>query len=347
MSNPTVITYFIGNGIGMALNITDEDNQNIFSLEYAMKQAYQNSQNKSELKTVITNIAGECPPKDEDELRHLQRWLWSIEKEIINDENNKSLIKEYFFDIAHWFSDIYFDKENKVLKSSSQKTINESSSNDFSSFIKYLSKRIIESSENKEKIHIATSNYDKLLYSGFYAQEIFNKKGTKYLLCDAPKIAPIDGPWFLHLHGTLLFNTNEDGIPSKSDIFKDLKKNWNKREHFILTDRNFKHSKILESPILKKYWEIFKDRVLKETSKLIIIGYGGNDPHINDAIRNSAVREIHVLEYDKKGFKKAVRTQFWESKFKNSKSDTKNITVTLKSNILKISDEDFQSDLES
>ena len=76
---------------------------------------------------------------------------------------------------------------------------------------------------------------------------------------------------------------------------------------------------IERSEILKRYWNIFKNEV-NACDLICCIGYSGNDPHINEAIRTSYndCKKIFILEYYQfkdNDYNPEFRKLFWESQF--------------------------------
>jgi hypothetical protein len=59
---------------------------------------------------------------------------------------------------------------------------------------------------------------------------------------------------------------------------------------------------IATSPLLKSYHSIFAECLRSDSSKLMIIGYGFGDPHINSAIEQACKRDLELFIIDPKGY---------------------------------------------
>ena len=61
---------------------------------------------------------------------------------------------------------------------------------------------------------------------------------------------------------------------------------------------NNKLSDIMEEPLLKWYFEIFKEALLRDNARFFIIGYGFNDKHINQVIAKAVIKhnlKIYII----------------------------------------------------
>ena len=61
---------------------------------------------------------------------------------------------------------------------------------------------------------------------------------------------------------------------------------------------NNKLSDIMEEPLLKWYFEIFKEALLRDNVRFFIIGYGFNDKHINQVIAEAVIKhnlKIYII----------------------------------------------------
>ncbi len=143
-------------------------------------------------------------------------------------------------------------------------------------------------------VNIATLNYDKLLYSALLDRNVF--QGYNGSLVDGfhstgfkPKNLERRNEhefgWYLHLHGSPLYYSNENGI-FKSHITDPLQNTpQHQRNHFVLTHSTLKPEIITKSMLLSAYWDFF-NIALNESNTLILFGYGGEDRHINQAVMN-------------------------------------------------------------
>lgn len=151
--------------------------------------------------------------------------------------------------------------------------------------------------------HIATLNYDNLLYQPLIEREVL--KGYSGILVDGfhepgfnrdnlEKKYGREFGWYLHLHGSPLFVSDATGAirklkQSEKDSVEDAKDGAAYR-HVVLTHFRFKPEVILQSMLLSAYWDYFR-KALAESSRLIIFGYSGFDRHVNEAISE-------MLEWD-------------------------------------------------
>lgn len=173
----------------------------------------------------------------------------------------------------------------------------------------------------KTKSHVATLNYDKLLYENFIGTDVFH--GYECLIdgfirgtFDAARLqrqTPRKTSYYLHLHGSPLFHDDKDGSPCKARIpsLQDIA--GNRSAHIVLTNVAHKESVIAASPVLSAYWQRL-DEVLEEVTQITVLGYSGLDIHLNRRIRTVARRRklpIHVVERKGDGTK-AARQAHWD-----------------------------------
>jgi hypothetical protein len=77
--------------------------------------------------------------------------------------------------------------------------------------------------------------------------------------------------------------------------------NWldsDKKETLVIVGGN-KKEKMKKEPLLNKYYELFKETLLTPDQRLLIIGYGFMDNHINEAILeglNKRSLKIHIID---------------------------------------------------
>lgn len=189
--------------------------------------------------------------------------------------------------------------------------------------------------------HIATLNYDSLLYSPLCTEKI----------CDGYKGWLVDGIWdstgfesnnlrrlpgkdfgyYLHLHGSPLFY-NVNGVikkMSRSELFDN--NNGEIGKHLVLTHVKHKPYVISSSPLLSTYWQ-FLTYSISEIKEVILFGYSGQDDHLNELLRNYRDLSFSVVEYEH-GNKLNDRKLFWKDKLQND-----NIKITLCQSILEFND---------
>jgi hypothetical protein len=172
------------------------------------------------------------------------------------------------------------------------------------------------------KSHIATLNYDNLLYqrliemgilrgyngplvdgfymgSGFDADNLERKHGRRF-------------GYYLHLHGSPLF-INQGNTPRKQ--LQGWADESISTPHLVLTHVKHKRSVIANSYVLTTYWD-YLERGLRESEGIIIFGYSGYDTHLNEVISKYADDQpITVIEWIGNGTQ-LLRKNFWREKLK-------------------------------
>lgn len=174
----------------------------------------------------------------------------------------------------------------------------------------------------KTKSHVATLNYDKLLYSAFIDHDIFN--GYSGYLVDGmtlnqgfhednlERLYGRDFGYYLHLHGSPLFiNRNGKIIKlSREDLNIDTDKIG---RHIVLTHVKHKPKIIAASEALSAYWNYLQFSI-SEVEEVVVIGCSGLDEHLNSLLRpylnNIGVR---VVEWEGVGDQRERET-YWEEK---------------------------------
>lgn len=150
------------------------------------------------------------------------------------------------------------------------------------------------------KSHIATLNYDDLLYiplidrgvlNGFstLVDGFFVKQGG-FAEDNLKRKNSNDFGYYLHLHGSPLFVRNNKLAHSR--VGEEVS------EHIVLTHIKHKREVISSSDILSTYWS-YLDFALSEVSDIVVLGYGGLDDHLNDQVSRYASRsgiKIRVIE---------------------------------------------------
>ena len=160
--------------------------------------------------------------------------------------------------------------------------------------------------------HIATLNYDDLLYRQFIHTPVFS--GFSCMIDgflqsfdndNLRRTTPSRQCYYLHLHGSLLFITQEDGSIVKKSLSSISGIAGHQSVHLDLTHIQYKRSIISSSPLLLSYWNRLVES-LNEVDRVTILGYGGGDTHLNDLI-NISGKPVRVVE--RRGDKSA-----WDSK---------------------------------
>lgn len=170
------------------------------------------------------------------------------------------------------------------------------------------------------KSHIATLNYDRLLYDEICDRGLV--KGYSGYLVDGMLNAGFKPDnlkrnrgrnfgYYLHLHGSPLFHGNEN--PKKLRRGALNMATECDREHIVLTHIKHKMSVVESSVVLSAYWEYFGG-ALSESDEIILIGYGGLDEHLNQRVKAvSQGKRLRIVEWDRSG-ERNVRERFWQNR---------------------------------
>ncbi len=170
--------------------------------------------------------------------------------------------------------------------------------------------------------HVVTLNYDELLYRSFIGTELFN--GFQCMLDgfvgafstdNLSRFRPSQQSYYLHLHGSPLYYSSVHGTLHKSGLKALPELHGYSSTHLVLTDVKYKRSVIGASEILRTYWEVL-ERAMSESQGVILVGYGGDDTHLNELIRKHFTdKQIEVVEraHDKYSIEptRSQRFDFW------------------------------------
>lgn len=270
-----------GNGLGMAI-----DPQH-FNLKRALNEVWDNDSylsfiDKKFLKKCLKN---KNVPHGEDDLDifHIAniycKFLSNLDHKNNKDTNFLSSKGEKFPLIASKFiHNVAFalygkDKENIRLPSTFE-----------DSLVDFIS---------NTKSHVATLNYDKLLYESFLEKGILQPTYNNTSLVDGILRDGFDASnlerhygndfgYYLHLHGSPLFYNKDKKIVK----FKrnELHPNCVSSEHIVLTHVKHKREIITRSNLLYNYWEYLKIAI-SEADEVVLFGYSGMDIHLNEILK--------------------------------------------------------------
>jgi len=174
----------------------------------------------------------------------------------------------------------------------------------------------------KTRSHVATLNYDKLLYNSFIDNDIV--KGYNGILVDGMLDNGFSADalerkykkkfgYYLHLHGSPLFVNINNKIVKLTRQQLTIDRN-EASEHIVLTHVKHKPSVIAASYALSTYWD-YLQFALSEVEEIIFFGYSGFDNHLNVLIRPYLKSILlRVVEWRGAG-KKGKRNEYWESIF--------------------------------
>ena len=275
--------YIFGNDLGRSFN------NDFFSLERVLKVAWSDDGPLSEeQRALIKNClsdevieAAEGAPTDEGQLRDLQRVVDACD--LIGEFQRRTdsadawltqqgaefpkAVRKYFH-----FAASQFHRHRIVLPEE---------------FAASLRKFVRD-----QRPHIATLNYDDLLYEAFTDTDIFSGHmlrdgffGKFDIARHRDFIKPIYEGWFLHLHGSPLFVT-KNGEEKKLTRAQLAGFMGSEKTHLVLTDAKSKPAAIKASPILNEYWRTLR-RLLNRPHEVTLFGYGGGDLHLNRLLANT------------------------------------------------------------
>jgi hypothetical protein len=276
-----------GNGLGMAIN------PNHFRLDTALQEIWnsQNVLNETQKNLIETCLKHEGPPSGEDELDLLHQAVVhcrSLNRIAENGENWLTENGQTFPDITA----IYFHKVATQLYKYND-GLPDSFITPLVDFIK------------QTKSHVATLNYDKLLYDAFINNTIFN--GYDGYLIDGMVGAGFSSDrlerkhgngfgYYLHLHGSPLF-VNQNGKIVKLPRNELTIYRKEPSQHIVLTHIKHKPFVIGASEVLSTYWNYFQFTI-SEAEEIILFGYSGNDDHLNILIRPYLkLKKLKVIEW--------------------------------------------------
>lgn len=185
--------------------------------------------------------------------------------------------------------------------------------------------------------HVATLNYDRLLYGSFIDRNILSGYGGNLvdgITNNGFDPANLERLWgrtfgyYLHLHGSPLFYTDTNGRIRKLQRHEISTFTANPSDHIVLTHVAHKRSVISASPILTTYWH-YLHRALQEATQIVVVGYSGCDIHLNELIAMyGAYKPIRVIEWSA-NHQHQTRLFQWQTVFKST-----NVQLDLQANIL-------------
>ncbi len=294
-----ISTIIFGNGIGMALD------PEYFQLTAGLNSAWDSFSKDEKL---LISLGSNTMPSSEAELEN-HHVIMTACKKLMDKENNKL---SWLSDDGRNFPDLY---QNFIYKTA--KYFFEYENNLPNSFIDSL----IEHIKKKDRCHIATLNYDKLLYAPLIAKKTLSGYQDNGLVDGFHQIKDGFSPenllrihynfgWYLHLHGSPVFKTTDGTInkASLNTLPSDSIENNSAHDHIIIAKTEQKPEIIANSILLGAYFEFFTS-ALSESDELYIIGYSGLDKHVNFEIKkwiliksnqkNSAT--IKIIEWENSG----------------------------------------------
>ncbi len=294
-----------GNGLGMAIDAHH------YSLTNALNTVWgdDNLWNDTEYRNLIKNCipSGQCPISEE-ELDKLH--LVSTSCDYLNNFPNT---------IAgtHWLSEY-----GQEFTQATQEYIHTVASHLFDSANTLPSafKTALIDFVRTTKSHVATLNYDKLLYeefinagicSGFSGQLVDGFTNSGFDSSNLVRLYGRNFGYYMHLHGCPLFK-DSNGITHKLSTSQISSGNIFASKHIVLTHIPHKPSVITASEVLSTYWN-YLILSLSEVKEIILFGYSGCDTHLNRILKVHANSKIKtIVEWDGDGQTAQQRQQFWD-----------------------------------
>lgn len=294
-----------GNGLGMAIDA------NHYSLTNALNTVWSDDSlwNDTVHRDLIQNCipSGQCPVSEE-ELDKL--YLVSTSCDYLNDYPNTA-------NGQHWLSNY-----GQEFTQATQEYIHTVASHLFDSSNKLptnFKNPLIDFIKNT-KSHVATLNYDKLLYDEFIKEDIC--KGYSGYLVDGfydtgfkpsnmERLFGRSFGYYMHLHGCPLFK-DINGITYKLTTSQISTNNIFGTKHIVLTHIPHKPSVITASEVLSTYWS-YLILSLSEVKEIILFGYSGCDTHLNKILKvHASSKNKKIIEWDGDGQTTQQRQQFWD-----------------------------------
>lgn len=178
----------------------------------------------------------------------------------------------------------------------------------------------------RDRSHLATLNYDALLYRGLMGAEVF--QGYRCLTDGFRRTFSQEylgrhqrdrQSYYLHLHGSPLYVNNERGEIEKRRLGQVFDPTHGGNNHLVLTAVRHKRSVIDSSDLLSAYWQCFEE-ALSEVNLVTLFGYGGGDTHLNHLIASSRKIKIRIVESFYSGAL-AEREKYWRELFPDQETE--------------------------
>lgn len=298
-------TIIFGNGLGMSL---DSD---YFPIGAGLAAVWSGSEyfeaeHKELIKTAIPGLTEDTYPSTEDQLDELQVAIVASE-----------YLRGFETDNVKWPTD-----QVRELPESFRRFIHEVASyyQDYDTPLPLDFRTSLADYLRATKSHVATLNYDNLLYDGLKGQDIF--VGYNGVLIDGFHRNGFDPDnlnrrrgiqslgWYLHLHGSPLFVGNQKLMGDDRAVFTP-----DEKSHIVLTHVTHKPLVIESSAILSEYWKRL-NKAIQEVECLVLFGYSGADSHLNELVSQKCNNKpLHVIEWEGAGDTDA-RNRFWREKLK-------------------------------
>ncbi len=315
-------TIIFGNGLGMSL---DSD---YFPISSGLASVWSGSEyfeaeHKALIQTAIPELTEDTYPSTEDQLDDLQVAIVASE-----------YLRKFETAKVKWLTD-----QVRELPEAFRRFIHEVASyfQNYDTPLPLDFRTGLADYLRATKSHVATLNYDNLLYDGLKSHEIF--EGYNGVLIDGFHRNGFDPDnlnrrrgiqslgWYLHLHGSPLFVGNQKLMGDDRAVFTP-----DEKSHIVLTHVIHKPLVIESSSILSEYWKRLI-KAMQEVECIVLFGYSGADNHLNDLLaQKCAQKQLHVIEWEGAG-DVDIRNQFWRDKLKKQ-----DINLIQLSNVLSFKD---------
>ncbi|MBY6044564.1 hypothetical protein [Phaeobacter italicus] len=154
--------------------------------------------------------------------------------------------------------------------------------------------------------HIATLNYDELLYRSFMGTALFAPGNhlldgfqNQFSEQNLVRFRPASQGYYLHLHGSPLYYTDDQGNIRKTNLAGVNDLIGHSSTHLVLTHVAHKAAVIASSPLLRAYW-LALEEAMAESDGIVLLGYGGEDLHLNNLIsRYFREKQVEIVVRDK------------------------------------------------
>lgn len=294
-----------GNGLGMAIDHSHFSLTNALNTVWADDSLWSDTIHRDLIQNCIPS--NQCPVSEED-LDKL--YLVSTSCDYLDDIPNTNTGK-------HWLSNYGHEFTNAV-----QEYIHTVSSHlfDYTNSLPASFKDPLIDFIRDTKSHVATLNYDKLLYEAFIDAGVCN--GFSGELVDGFLGSGFDGSnlvrkhgnrfgYYMHLHGSPLFK-DVNNKTYKLNISNISTGNIFSSKHIVLTHIPHKPSVITASKVLSTYWN-YLILSLSEVDEIILFGYSGCDTHLNEILKIHANSQTkRIVEWDGDSFTTQQRQGFWD-----------------------------------
>jgi hypothetical protein len=311
----------IGNGLGMAISPSH------FDLTKAMARVWDKlDQSDKKILGSLKGIDAQNGPRSEEELISTQSALAYLNN--FRQTLGAEALDTWFTKDATKYPDILNKFIFKVADELFKYSQGDADASNFSRFRSDLERFL-----RRTKSHVATLNYDDLIYDHLVTT-LTKNKDRPAVFCDGFKFDSgsnvgkykpdifVSYPHkihYLHLHGSPLFATRDNEavkVKRSSRDYSDI----SLPRHIVLANKVDKEKIIQRSEILKDYWENRLQHCIRAADEIILFGYSGEDDHLNEAIRKEFPegKKISVVEWSRaKHFKSSAKsteispTDYW------------------------------------